>query len=180
MLGHHILLIYETSEKLNRPVARFINDGLQSNEVCIIYDDISRKKQQIEDLLILIKEHTKYLESKQLILVDFSNGGSSTNDYLNNLEVFKKQILKILEEKKTKIRCVGTLAGHLFHNEEFEECSSIENWCDDNQNRITTLCPYFYSPVIKSEFNMQFHNVARKHSRCIDTENNIISEFTYR
>ena len=155
----HIVLLYGNEDNRNHAVARFLNEGLKRNQLCVYGSIRYQDKDHLKRVSSLINDCEENQKKENLLFVDMAPIyiSSMTGD-LGPFQQAAKQIEKMAESRKDRhIRFVGDCAGLLFKNRHFEECLSVEGWGQQKPFFGSYLCPYE-----KQAFTMHPHDFRKK------------------
>jgi len=177
--NEHIVLLYDNEDKRNLSVARFLNEGLKRNQICVYGSVRYQDRDHIQQISSLIHDSEEHQKKGNLLFVDMAQiyVSSMTGD-LGPFQHAAKQLEKMVESRQDKhIRFVGDCAGFLFKNRHFEECLSVEGWGQQKPFFGSYVCPYQ-----KSLFDSHPHDSCRKsilgikHDTVVDAESGRVLE----
>jgi len=175
----HIVLLYDNDDDRNRAVARFLNEGLKRNQLCVYGSIRYQDKGHINRLSSLIHDSDEHQKKGNLVFVDMAPiyVSSMTGD-LGPFQQAAKQLEQMVESRQDKhIRFVGDCAGFLFKNRHFEECLSVEGWGQQKPFFGSYLCPYQKGLFAVHPHDSRKNNVLGiKHDTVVDAQTGKVLE----
>lgn len=154
----HVMLLYHSDEERSAAAIDYINEGLNSNHLCI-YASVgacdSASKWCSSILSSEIENFEENVKQGNLVIIDFkplldtARRGDPTlfNQLKSQIETILKQ--RIAEGRGDKILLFADAACTLSENKEFEECVELESWWQSahqewikSSQNITVICPH--------------------------------------
>ena len=164
----HVIITYQTKNRLTDLVAYFFNEGLQRNQLCI-YGSMESEGGILPELSLKIKDYEKNVRNENLIIIDLKPFYISImNHDLAQFEEMKKSVLiKKLERVDKHIRLYGDLVSFLFEEKHFEQCFRLEQWWQNNPLGGTVICPYRTEILDNPSYSDKKEQIIREHDNIV-------------
>lgn len=172
----HIALMCENDSQRNAAVAKFINEGLRRNELCVYASVHIHTAGHLEKFTKLIDNYEGNVMKGNLTIIDFAPFYVAAMS--RNLEPFEqagRQIKELVKERKIKnVRFVGDCADFLFKNKHFDECMRLEEWGQTEPFEGCYLCPYPKELIDKYPYDLHRFRVQANHDIVADENGTVI------
>jgi hypothetical protein len=176
----HIALMYEDDSQRNAAVAKFINEGLRRDELCVYASIQTRVPGHLGEFSRSIDNYEENVEGGNLLIIDFAPFYiAAISDDLEPFEEASKQIKESAKKRKNKnVRFVGDCADFLFKNEHFDECIRLEEWGQSEPFEGCYLCPYPKQLINKYPHDLHKFRVQANHDIVADGNGNILAAYS--
>lgn len=154
----HMALFYDNEQQRDKEIIRFINEGLESGQLCVYGTIHLRDREYFQSLSSQIVDYEENVKNGRLMVVDFAPFyiAALTGDLAPYKQV-QMQLETMFElNKEMKVRYVGDATGFLFKNKHFDECAMVEEWWQGTRiEAVTTLC--LFQKSLLDEYPFTYH-----------------------
>ena len=172
-----IALVYDTEDQMDWAVAEYINEGLDSNQLCVFASVKLRDSTYRKHLATLINNFEKNAEANNLILVDLGpHYIAALTDEFDPFENLLARLNRLVSARKDKrIRLVTDCEPFLFEKKHFDECLNLQAWWNSKQFEGTILSAYPKNLFKTFPHDMQAFRVLRNYDIVSDHTGKIVS-----
>ena len=140
---HHIALIYQSKDELDRALADYLNKGLERGHYCIFATIHFRDRGYVQALSTRINNYQENIDSGNLLVIDLAPYylAALTHD-LRPFHETKEFFEKTKGHSNRNVQFVSDATGFLFRNRHFDECAMIEGLWQQKPFEGSYVCPY--------------------------------------
>lgn len=177
----HIALLYETPLQRDVASARYINEGLKRNQLCVYASVHVRDGEHMARFSKLISDFDRNVQDGNLIVVDLSPYYiSALSDELRPFEDIKKELASRAAGRADRhVRLSGDAADLLFRNRHFDECARLEAWWDQKPFEGSYMCPYPRHMLNKFPHALHKFRIFANHDVVADADGNIMATYAF-
>jgi CRISPR/Cas system-associated endoribonuclease Cas2 len=175
--NEHILLLYDNEDERDKLTAKYINEGLKHEQLCVYASVMNPDTRTLNDTLkSRIVDFDNNIKEGNLLLVNLSTHylGALASD-LEPFNIMERELTdraKIRQDKH--VRIVADCAGFLYENKHFDECVELEQWWHQKPFEGSYLCPFRNSLCDKFPYNHHKYRVFGNHDIIIDEHASLI------
>lgn len=168
-----------SSIPITNSLLRYIDKGLQQNELCVYLSMRNMEKDHPKTLLSQIPHFNS--KEKNFMIIKNSDDYyiDAACENLKPFEDLKKQISeKALLDNKKEIRIVCDIPNLLFKNKHFDQCVALEEWWEQSIEElnkkhglsVSLLCLYNSNNFQNAPFKHHKHRINDIHTTICDSE----------
>jgi hypothetical protein len=176
----HTLMVYENDTDLYQAIAKYLNEGLKRNQLCVYASIHNSDENHISKIASKIEDYERNVAEGNLIALNFAPVYIAA--VCGDLSSYKRLATRLAEMTKGRkdkhVRLVADCAMFMFQNKHFDECATLEAWGQEKPIFGSYVCPYPKSLFEKYPFNYQKFRILVNHDLAVDTAGNILAVYS--